>query len=214
MQETYPSIEKKMSIYFVVHISFFHFLSVGPIILSIPQYFALNIRTHEDKQTNKTQYYMHYEAEGDENGNHFFFRLTLWMYSFILKFIPSIILTVFTGFLIHALYKAEERSARLKQSRGRNNEHQVAQPQQQPATQPPQQQPPASPPDDNEDGEEANGRVTTSCQTSNKHLRVGKYCCCCHSRCMQCCQLCLAIGTPFLTKFKALKFHFFEGKTC
>ena len=185
---------------------------MGPIILSIPQYFALNIRTHEDKQplhdqneidaamnvwtdekTNqtysiKTQYYMHYIAEGDENGNHFFFRLTLWMYSFVLKFIPSIILTVFTGFLIHALYKAEERSARLKQSRGRNNDHQVAQPQQQPATQPPHQQPQASPPDDNEDGEEANGRVTTSCQTSNKHLRVGK-CCCCHSLCIQCYQL-------------------------
>ena len=45
------------------------------------------------------------------------FRLTIWLYSFILKFIPSIVLTIFTGFLIHALYKAEERSARLKNGR-------------------------------------------------------------------------------------------------
>ena len=29
-------------------------------------------------------------------------------------------MTVFTGFLIHALYKAEERSARLKQTRRTN----------------------------------------------------------------------------------------------
>ena len=42
------------------------------------------------------------------------FRLTVWLYSFIIKFVPSIVLTVFTGFLIQALYKAEERSARLK----------------------------------------------------------------------------------------------------
>ena len=32
----------------------------------------------------------------------------------MLKLIPSIILTIFTGFLIVELYKAEERSARLK----------------------------------------------------------------------------------------------------
>ena len=42
------------------------------------------------------------------------FRLTIWIYSFIIKFVPSVVLTVFTGILIHALYKAEERSARLK----------------------------------------------------------------------------------------------------
>ena len=36
------------------------------------------------------------------------------LYSFILKLVPCIVLTVITGFLIHALYKAEERSARLK----------------------------------------------------------------------------------------------------
>ena len=44
----------------------------------------------------------------------FLFSLTIWLYSFMLKLIPSIVLTIFTGFLIHELYKAEERSARLK----------------------------------------------------------------------------------------------------
>ena len=50
-------------------------------------------------------------AEGQPG---FLFSLTIWLYSFMLKLIPSIVLTIFTGFLIHELYKAEERSARLK----------------------------------------------------------------------------------------------------
>merc|ERR1719270_570966 len=46
--------------------------------------------------------------------NRILFRINIWTYSFLLKLVPSIILTVITGFLIKALYKAEERSARLK----------------------------------------------------------------------------------------------------
>ena len=37
-----------------------------------------------------------------------------WLYSLVLKVLPCFVLTIITGFLIKALYKAEERSARLK----------------------------------------------------------------------------------------------------
>ena len=40
--------------------------------------------------------------------------INLWLYSLVLKVVPCFVLTVFTGFLVKALYKAEERSARLK----------------------------------------------------------------------------------------------------
>ena len=64
---------------------------------------------------NSSQYYMYYSDYAHEDGNPgFLFSLTIWLYSFMLKLIPSIILTIFTGFLIVELYKAEERSARLK----------------------------------------------------------------------------------------------------
>ena len=64
---------------------------------------------------NSTQYYMTFSDYAIEDGAPgFLFSLTIWLYSFMLKLIPSIILTIFTGFLIVELYKAEERSARLK----------------------------------------------------------------------------------------------------
>ena len=82
-------------------------------------------------------------GSGTEPDDQLLFRFTIWLYSFILKFIPSIVLTIFTGepvnpavkggfclhfqfclgFLIHALYKAEERSARLKNGRGGSGGH-------------------------------------------------------------------------------------------
>ena len=40
--------------------------------------------------------------------------INLWLYSLVLKVLPCFVLTIITGFLIKALYKAEERSARLK----------------------------------------------------------------------------------------------------
>ena len=126
-------------------------VTVGPILLTIPQYFAFTIRPHkpcdidvndlnqttiEDYKQNSSIsfhtdgnnrtciyseiiYVVQISDFGQQN-NHFFFGFTVWLYSFILKFVPSIVLTVFTGFLIHALYKAEERSARLKQTRRTN----------------------------------------------------------------------------------------------
>ena len=42
------------------------------------------------------------------------YTMNMWMYTFILKFIPAVILTVITGLLIHAIYKADRKSARLK----------------------------------------------------------------------------------------------------
>ena len=46
--------------------------------------------------------------------DHLLGTINLWLYSLVLKVVPCFVLTVFTGFLIKALYKAEERSARLK----------------------------------------------------------------------------------------------------
>lgn len=78
-------------------------------------------------EKNYMKYYMDYSDLALED-NKLFFRLTMWLYSFILKFIPSIALTVVTGFLIHALYKAEERSARLKNGRGGQQQPKADQP--------------------------------------------------------------------------------------
>lgn len=112
---------------------------VGPVILTIPQYITFTIKSllvvQEENRSflgldtanytgeeewvarNITKYYIHFSDLAEER-NGLLFRLTLWVYSFILKLVPSIILTVITGFLIQALYKAEERSARLKTGRG------------------------------------------------------------------------------------------------
>ena len=61
-----------------------------------------------------TKIYLYSDYAHEEGQPGFLFSLTIWLYSFMLKLIPSIILTIFTGFLIVELYKAEERSARLK----------------------------------------------------------------------------------------------------
>ena len=61
-----------------------------------------------------TKIYLYSDYAHEDGQPGFLFSLTIWLYSFMLKLIPSIILTIFTGFLIVELYKAEERSARLK----------------------------------------------------------------------------------------------------
>ena len=159
------------SLLFFAPDSIFSFwFTVGPILLTIPQYFAFTIKDHCKVNLNQTTiedykqnssisfhtdgnnrtciysqlvYLVHYSDFGQRN-EYFFFRFTVWLYSFILKFVPSIVLTVFTGFLIHALYKAEERSARLKQTRRTNVGAGPPGPQQQ--VQQPQVQSPPSPP--------------------------------------------------------------------
>ena len=124
-----------------------HSLSVGPILLTIPQYFTFTIvPINRETLTNQTQideaiadnmtiwtennqtyaasrYMLNFSEIGAANNN-LFFRVTIWIYSFILKFVPSIVLIFFTGFLIHALYKAEERSSRLKNRRGNQTQRQ------------------------------------------------------------------------------------------
>ena len=152
-------------------------VTVGPILLTIPQYFAFTIRPHKPcdidisdlNQTTIEDYKQNSSISFHTDGNNrtciyseiiyvvqisdfgrqnslFFFRFTVWLYSFILKFVPSIVLTVFTGFLIHALYKAEERSARLKQTRRTNvGGGPPGGPQQQVLQQPQVQSPPSPP---------------------------------------------------------------------
>ena len=51
-----------------------------------------------------------------KDNNMMLYMVNMWLYSVVLKVVPCFVLTVFTGFLIRALYKAEERSARLKVS--------------------------------------------------------------------------------------------------
>ena len=74
---------------------------------------ACSILVYSTSIFNCSQY-----ALNDDGTPGFLFSLTIWVYSFMLKLIPSIVLTIFTGFLIHELYKAEERSARLKNGAG------------------------------------------------------------------------------------------------
>lgn len=116
--------------------------SVGPVIISIPSYLTFtidhvwylkNVTTDSLEMStgnyikdygngtymaelNMTKHYLNFSQLAHQNEK-LLFRLTVWLYSFIIKLIPSIVLTIFTGFLIHALYKAEERSARLKNGR-------------------------------------------------------------------------------------------------
>ena len=78
-----------------------------PVFLTIPNFFAMSIVADTEK-TNTTIYTIRM-TEDD-----FLFKMTFILYSVILKLVPCIVLTIITGCLIRALYKAEERSARLK----------------------------------------------------------------------------------------------------
>ncbi len=82
--------------------------------LTIPNYFAITIKEHETE--NNSTIYIIGASEVAMAHNRLLERLNIWLYSFVLKVIPCCVLTSFTGFLIWALMKAEERSARLKQN--------------------------------------------------------------------------------------------------
>ena len=84
---------------------------VVPIFLTIPNYFAMQIKAVSDDSP--TVYIVSW-SPWSQMYNRLLFRTNIWLYSFILKLVPCIALTIITGFLIRALYKAEERSARLK----------------------------------------------------------------------------------------------------
>ncbi len=62
---------------------------------------------------NTTIYFVNWSPLALQN-DRLLFRMNIWLYAFILKLIPCIVLTVITGILIRALYKADRRSARLK----------------------------------------------------------------------------------------------------
>ncbi|XP_059088552.1 G-protein coupled receptor dmsr-1-like isoform X2 [Tigriopus californicus] len=86
---------------------------VFPFFLTIPNYLAMTIKTNVPKGTNATKYYVNWSEMANANDK-LLYRANIWLYSFILKLVPCIVLTLITGFLIRVLYKAEERSARLK----------------------------------------------------------------------------------------------------
>ncbi len=95
------------------------FFPVGPLILSIPNFFSVEIFRVDEvmdvgtEQRNITYYLLDLSAIARMNGS-FLYRMNIWIYSFILKLVPCIALTILTGGLVRELYKAEERSARLK----------------------------------------------------------------------------------------------------
>ena len=41
----------------------------------------------------------------DSDVSELLFSLNMWFYSFLLKLLPCVVLTVFTGWLIHAMYQ-------------------------------------------------------------------------------------------------------------
>ncbi|CAB4064190.1 unnamed protein product [Lepeophtheirus salmonis] len=82
-----------------------------PVFLCIPNYIATTI----NKKTNQGKIiYVLDWSEIATAHNKLLYRINIWLYTFLLKLIPCIVLTIITGWLIKALYKAEERSARLK----------------------------------------------------------------------------------------------------
>lgn len=90
---------------------------VFPFFLTIPNYLAMTIKTNVPKGTNATTYLLNWSEMANANDK-LLYRANIWLYSFILKLVPCIVLTLITGFLIRVLYKAEERSARLKNGGG------------------------------------------------------------------------------------------------
>merc|ERR1712202_36797 len=53
--------------------------------------------------------------------NESLFSLNMWLYSFILKLLPCVVLTILTACLIRALYKVEQNSLKLRTSHSELN---------------------------------------------------------------------------------------------
>ena len=69
---------------------------------------------------NVTLYLVNFSQLAQRDGQvTWLYTVNIWIYSFILKFIPSVILTVITGLLIRGIYKADRRAERLKNNNGR-----------------------------------------------------------------------------------------------
>lgn len=89
---------------------------VIPIFLTIPNYFEFHVASvpnlDEDTGLCQTLYYVKYRDDDEDEQK--FFQLNLWLYGFMLKLVPCLVLTVFTASLIRAMYQAEEHNRKLK----------------------------------------------------------------------------------------------------
>ncbi|XP_023346816.1 sex peptide receptor isoform X2 [Eurytemora carolleeae] len=95
---------------------------IVPIILTIPNFLANSIQEQiqpTDTGRNVTIYVLNWSSLAESN-NKLFYRLNIWFYSFFLKLVPCLVLTIFTGVLIRALYQAEEHSKRMKNGNTEN----------------------------------------------------------------------------------------------
>ena len=110
-------------------------ITVVPIFLTLPNLFSITIREVsiplKDEYGNVTSYASIYvmswskdvisKSETVNSINTILFHFNMWLYSVILKLVPCIVLTIITIFLILELYKAGERSQRLRNGANRNN---------------------------------------------------------------------------------------------
>nr|XP_040569440.1 G-protein coupled receptor dmsr-1-like [Lepeophtheirus salmonis] len=83
-----------------------------PIFICVPNYMATTI--NKKNNDGKVIYVLDWSEIATAH-NKLLYRINIWLYTFLLKLIPCVILTIITGWLIKALYIAEERSARLKE---------------------------------------------------------------------------------------------------
>lgn len=90
---------------------------VVPLFLTIPSYFSFEIQTETYGLDRKTGHCLtkHFVEISEFDGSDVLFSANMWLYGIILKLLPCLVLIVFTCGLIHAMYQAESKSARLKQ---------------------------------------------------------------------------------------------------
>ena len=102
---------------------------IVPIFLSIPNMISLAIKPRFNEtncemtmaieamgkrlELEETEQYVIGHSCLAKANNYFLSKLNIWIYSFLLKVVPCIVLTVFTGFLIKELCKSKQRSVRF-----------------------------------------------------------------------------------------------------
>ena len=73
-----------------------------------------SMEIREDGETCYTMYHMVIAVDSETMDSQLLFSLTMWLYSVLLKLVPCLVLTIFTASLIRAMYKAVEKSGKLK----------------------------------------------------------------------------------------------------
>jgi len=87
---------------------------VVPLFLTIPSFFSFEIQKKNKFKNGECLAY--YSVEISKfYGSEILFTGNMWLYGIILKLLPCIVLIVFTCGLIHAMYQADSKSAKLKQ---------------------------------------------------------------------------------------------------